>query len=121
MESQIAEYIEQEKLYKQKYAWHDLRKDPTDLPTEDGWYDCWIRLIDKDGNDYVNYGMDLYYYTDSKKFIDNRRQNVFDLYDVMAFDPDPNVVYDKVKIWKDSLCDRTDGVIAWKEMEVFNG
>ena len=30
--------------------WHDLRKDPTDLPTKNGWYDCWIRLIDKDGN-----------------------------------------------------------------------
>ena len=121
MESQIAEYIEQEKLYKQKYAWHDLRKDKNDLPTEDGWYDCWIRLIDKDGEVYVDYGMDLYYYTKSKKFIDNRRQDVFDIYDVMAFEPDAKVPFDKKKIYKDICCDRTDGVIAWKEKEIFEG
>ena len=96
----------------EKYRWHDLRNNPDDLPPENGWYSCWLR------NDTINYGMDLYFYTKSNQFIDNRRRDVFQVYDVMAIDIDNPL--NKKRIYSDDCVNRTDSVIAWAYKEPFD-
>lgn len=94
----------------EKYKWHDLRKNPDDLPKNDGWYYCWLR------NDTIDYGMDLYFYIKNKKFIDNRRKDVFNVYKVMAFCGFPEGYK---QIYTDDTVDRTSEVIAWRLVESF--
>lgn len=96
----------------EKYKWHDLRKDSNDLPSEDGWVHCWLRV-----KDIINYDMDLYFYSGKNIFIDNRRKNVFEMYDVMAFSP--TGVNMRKQIYTDDLCNRTSDVIAWQYSEHF--
>ena len=63
-----------------KYRWHDLRKDPKDLPTEKGWVECWLYI-----KGVIDYSMDLYFNPENNTFKDNRRKNVFEMYEVLAF------------------------------------
>lgn len=51
--------------------------------------------------------MALYYFTDSGKFKNNLRKNVFDTYHVGD--------YQGKQIHTDRLCDRTNHVVAWKK------
>lgn len=78
-------------------------------PEKRGWYQCTVGKPAK----YL-YTMNLYWCDDIQRFKDNRRQSVFNDYDVYAYN-DVTHEYDK-PINTDSLCDRTDRVIAWKKL-----
>lgn len=85
------------------------------IPKENGWYQCTIRfetgLCDERGNKkYQTYVMNLYWYGDSGRFIDNIRQNVFDVYQVFS------VANMNKRLTTIPLCDRTNDVIAWKKL-----
>lgn len=68
------------------------RVDRNEFPKKNGWYICTIcYLFDAQKNLYATYVMDLYFYKESKRWIDNR------------------------KIISDHLYNRTDQVIAWKK------
>lgn len=54
------------------------------------------------------YVMDLYWYNETQRFKDNRRQNVYSTYEVLN--------YKNEKMHTDHLCDRTENVIAWKNI-----
>ena len=54
------------------------------------------------------YVMDLYWYCDRQVFRDNRVQRVFGTYQVLN--------YKGERIYRDDLCDRTDGVVAWRKI-----
>lgn len=90
------------------------RSFPKHKPKEDGWYICTInypfdtKIINNDH--YTRYGyyvMELYWYGNMMKFIDNKRMNVFNEYKVTD--------HDNEIIKKDNLCDRTNSVVAWKK------
>ena len=71
-------------------------------PKKDGWYICTVEAENQ-----LRYTMDLYWYSDRQQFRDNRRQDVFNSYDVYG---DKNK-----KLYSEKLCNRTDDVIAWKK------
>lgn len=77
-------------------------------PKKDGWYICTVEVPRMQ-----RYVMDLYWYGKNQRFKDNRKQLVFSDYDVYAYN-DVTHEYDK-PINTDSLCDRTENVIAWKK------
>ena len=80
-------------------------------PKEDGWYQCSIEFHVTE-NETQRYVMDLYWYSEAKRFIDNRRKNVFDEYDVYGYGSDNT----KKKLYQDNLVDRTDSVTAWRKV-----
>lgn len=83
------------------------KKYPKRKPKENGVYLCTCSGVSG------KYVIDLYFDTiEGGKWIDKRRQNVFDGYKVYAAGR-PTMEYNRV--WSDGLCER-DNVIAWKEM-----
>ena len=79
-------------------------------PKKNGWYQCTIVYPFHDS--YQSYVMDLYYYTEIGKWKDNRRQSVFDTYEVFGYEESN----EKHQLSTIDLCDRTDQVIAWKKL-----
>lgn len=90
--------------------WHRY---PDEKPSESGWYQCTIAFTFCD-NPYKiqSYVMDLWYDTKNDKFKDNRRQNVYETYDVMGYQHGN----EKAKMYHDKLCDRTSSVVAWQPL-----
>lgn len=88
---------------------------PQHKPKVDGWYQCTIEYGDENKQRYV---MDLYWYGKCKgegRWIDNRRQSIFDSYNVYALDSMMFKV-DNKRLLTTALCDRTDSVTAWKKL-----
>lgn len=85
---------------------------PKKKPAKDGWYQCSVRYGNEPGEAYV---MDLFYYADKDIWRDNRRQGVFNIYEVYrpCKGPDGNAAMER--IYHDHLCIRDD-VIAWKNL-----
>jgi len=73
----------------------------TSMPKDDGWYLCTVEVKDQQ-----RYIMELFWYSDRQRFIDNIRQNVCDTYTVMSITGER--LYDIGQ-------DRTNNVIAWME------
>lgn len=71
-------------------------------PRKNGWYTCTVEVPRQQ-----RYVMDLYWYNETQSFRDNRRQNVYDSYDVYN--------YQHEKMCSDRLCDRTSNVVAWRK------
>lgn len=88
--------------------WH---KYPNEKPEISGWVQCTVVFDYRDDN-IQSYVMDLWYNSETDKFIDNRRKNVYDLYDVMGYQHGN----EKAKIYYDNLCDRTADVVAWQPL-----
>lgn len=80
-------------------------------PTKNGWYQCTISFEFGDSV-HQTYVMDLYWDNSTQKFRDNRRQNVFDTYDVYGYKNGNK----REKLFTSNLCDRTDTVVAWKNL-----
>lgn len=80
---------------------------PKHKPKKDDWYLCSITF--GDGKNKQSYVMDLYWYSDRQKFIDNRRQLIFDMYQVRSFDGE-------ILRTDESLCDRTAEVTGWRKL-----
>lgn len=81
------------------------RKFPKNKPKKNGWYICTVEVPNQQ-----RYVMMLYWYGErgeSGKFIDNIRQTIFDVYDVYGYSGD--------KLSTCELCDRTDGVVAFRK------
>ena len=78
---------------------------PETKPGEDGWYICTVQY--DEGNKNKRYTMMLYYYTDTDKFKDNCRQDVFNVYQVYSITGE--------RLYTTKICDRTEGVVAWAE------
>ena len=78
-------------------------------PKKNGWYLCTVEVPGQQ-----RYVMDLYWYGEKQRFKDNRRQSVFNDYDVYAYNYDTHE-YDK-PLHTNELCDRTDNVVAWKRI-----
>ena len=77
------------------------------LPKENGWYQCTIQVLD------VVRTMELYY--KYGKWIDNRRVNMFDTYDIYGY----GMTTEKHKLSYEELkpqFDWTNNVIAWKPL-----
>ena len=72
-------------------------------PTKDGWYQCTVEVQRQQ-----RYVMDLYWYNKLQRFKDNRRQHIFDTYDVLNCKGE--------KMYTSDLCDRTGEVIAWMNL-----
>lgn len=93
------------------------KKFPKYKPKKREWYQCTIEF----GSDtYVqHYVMDLFwddeYHNGEGRFIDNRRQNIFDSYHVYSLDP---VIFkkDNDRLTTNHLCDRTAQVVAWRRL-----
>ena len=83
------------------------RKYPKRRPKEDGYYLCTIGM---EGDPYL---LKLFYSTRKNKWIDIRRQNVFDGYVVYKVCRAP---IEENRVYTDGLCDRTEEVIAWKKL-----
>ena len=71
-------------------------------PKKNGWYTCTVEVPNQQ-----RYVMDLFWYNQTQQFRDNRRQDVYDVYEVYN--------YDGKKMHADKLCNRTNNVIAWKK------
>jgi hypothetical protein len=78
--------------------WNDFNKQK---PTEKGWYVCTVEVKNQQ-----RYVMELYWYPETRRFIDNIRQNVCDTYTVMDYLG--KRVYDMGQ-------DRTASVVAWQD------
>ena len=76
---------------------------PRKKPKKNGWYQCTVEVPGQQ-----RYVMDLYWYGETGRFIDNRRQNVFDTYKVYGCDGK--------QLTTIPLCDRTTRVKAWCNM-----
>lgn len=87
---------------------------PKNKPNKRGWYQCSI-LYKYDEENYGAYVMDLFWDEKSEKWKDNRRINVFQMYDVYGWGKDliDNPIKDR--IYYDNLCERTD-VVAFKKL-----
>lgn len=77
---------------------------PKHKPKERGWYICSIRYGEEKSHAYV---MDLFWDEKREVWKDNRRLNVFGMYEVNGYET-KNMAYD-------NLCFRND-VIAFKKM-----
>lgn len=82
-------------------------------PPSSGWYLCTVELGSR-------IPMLLYWDINTKRFIDPVRKSVFDTYEVMitrknkdneSIMPDEEYME---RLYKDSLCDLTNFIIAWK-------
>jgi hypothetical protein len=85
--------------------WH---KFPKTKPKKNGWYQCTVEVSNQQ-----RYVMDLFWYGDRQQFRDNRRQDVFDSYDVYGYNNETKL-NDK-KLYTINLCNRTDEVVAWRQ------
>lgn len=92
-----------------KHLFNNWREFPKEKPKKDGWYQCTVEVPNQQ-----RYVMDLYWYGEVQRFKDNRRQQIFSEYDVYGYN-DVTHEYDK-PLNTNSLCDRTDNVVAWKQM-----
>ena len=83
--------------------WRDFDKHK---PKKEGWYQCSITF----GNNSFNqsYVMDLYWYPDRQQFRDNRRQHVFNTYEVFSCSGK--------RLYTSQLCNRTKDVTGWRKM-----
>ena len=72
-------------------------------PIKNGWYQCIVEVPNQQ-----RYVMDLYWYNEKQQFRDNRRQNVYDTYNVLN--------YKNEKMYTEKLCDRTENVVAWRKI-----
>lgn len=84
---------------------------PKTYPRKNGWYQCTVEV---DGQQ--RYVMDLYWYVDARKFKDNRRQDVFNTYEVMITKFDDGIGEYSERVYTADICDRTDSVVAWRKM-----
>lgn len=78
-------------------------------PKTNGWYLCTVEVPGQQ-----RYVMDLYWYNETQRFIDNRRQSIFDVYAVYGYS-DETKMQDN-RLYTIGLCDRTENVIAWKNV-----
>lgn len=85
-----------------KYGWHDLRKNPDDLPKQAGWYDCVLKNHEDDEEGYPSFEYDEEYgfgirqnifHPISLGFVDD----VFETMEDIGYEP----------------------VVAWREIEPF--
>lgn len=92
-----------EKLYAKlsRKQWIDAKTNP---PRVEGWY-LTTNTFSVGPNELQSYTMLLYYYPDSKKWINNCAQNVFQMYNVLG--------YNNKRVLTDSGCDRTEDVAYW--------
>lgn len=89
---------------------------PKKKPKKDGWYQCTVDFeIDKEYHIYQSYVMDLYYYAEKDKWRDNRKQSVFNVYEVYGCCKGPNGSDALERIYTGNDCVRDD-VIAWKNL-----
>lgn len=84
------------------------RKYPKHKPKENGTYLCTVSFDD----DSVKV-MELRYIAWSKRWVDTRRDSVFNGYKV--YKP-CRATLEENRLYKDSLCDLTGGVTAWKKL-----
>ena len=80
--------------------WKEFKKQK---PSKSGWYQCTVEVPNQQ-----RYVMNLYWWNDKQKFINNSSQMVFDIYKVL------NIMDERM--YTDSSCDRTEDVIAWKNI-----
>lgn len=78
-------------------------------PKKDGWYQCTARH--GNGIDQACV-MDIYYNTRENKWIDRRRQDVFDGYKVYKPCRAP---IDDNRVFTDGQCERID-IVAWRKL-----
>lgn len=83
---------------------------PKHKPKKKGWYQCSIQYGKDPDQAYV---MDLYWNDKREMFVDNRRFNVFQLYEVYGYGTFNSNV--KTRMYSDSTCFRED-VIAFKRL-----
>lgn len=90
--------------------WNNFNKKK---PTKSGWYLCTV-----DAANGMTYVMDLYWNAARERFIDNRRLNVFQSYEVYGYGDgtvtDESGMPCLVRLYKDDICDRTEDVLAWR-------
>lgn len=79
-------------------------------PKKSGHYLCTVRCGDETNNTGV---MELYYTDWKNEFSDYRRVNVFEGYKVYKAS---KAAIEDNRVYSDSLCDRTLGVVAWKKL-----
>lgn len=84
---------------------------PKYKPKKQGWYICSIRYGEEEGQAYV---MDLWWNEKLERWQDNRRINVFQLYEVFGYGKKINR-NEKMRIYYDNTCYRND-VIAFKRL-----
>lgn len=85
------------------------RRYPSHSPKENGWYQC----VCQHGAGYNNPRvMDMYYFVNLNKWVDGRRQSVFDGYKV--YKPDRAPIEDN-RVWSDGDCERID-ILAWRKL-----
>ena len=83
---------------------------PRRKPKSDGFYLCTIDV----GERYVTR---LYFDSHNNKWVDWTRQKVFEGY--VVFKPQRAPIPDN-RVYTDSLCDRTEEVIAWKKLPMWS-
>lgn len=94
-----------------KKRWNEY---PKKKPKKNDWYQCTVKfLVDEEKNLYESYVMDLYYDVKNDKWKDDRRQDVFDIYEVYGNCEGPNGIEALERLYTDDCCVR-DYVIAWK-------
>lgn len=81
---------------------------PKNKPKKSGWYICSIRYGEEQGQAYV---MDLWWDEKLERWRDNRRINVFELYEVFGYGKGN----EKMRMYYDNTCYRSD-VIAFKKL-----
>lgn len=86
------------------------RRYPRFKPKKAGWYQCTVITGDDCSKLKV---MDLYYLYVSMMWIDRRRQDVFDGYQV--YKPCRAPIAEN-HVYRDILCDRTLAVVAWRKL-----
>jgi hypothetical protein len=85
------------------------RKFPRWKPKEDGYYLCTIYDLETD----YSYVAKLYYTVRSGLWENNERINVFMGYTIYKVCRAP---IEENRVYRDSLCNRTEDVVAWKKM-----
>lgn len=70
-------------------------------PKKDGWYICTVEVENRQ-----RYVMELYWYSNRQKFIDNIRDDVCETYTVLAYNGER---------LHDIGQDRTNEVVAWRK------
>lgn len=89
---------------------------PKKKPNKDGWYQCTVRFeFDETKHQYQSYVMDLYYYAENDTWRDNRRQSVFNEYEVYGYCKGPDDQGALERLYTGNNCIRDD-VIAWKNL-----
>lgn len=101
---QLAEWLKELKQLRERTRWIPISEE---LPTDNGWYQCTVALDD------LSITMDLYY--KNGKWLDNRRINMFDTYDIYGY----GHTTEKHKLSYQELIsefDWTVNVTAWKPL-----